>query len=365
MPNFLSRPLSVLVWLITAAVGFCCGCGRSNPPAAAGSNTPPAVNVQIVRPHKGEITRTITLPTFKLLAYQEATLYAKVAGYLKTINADKGDQVKEGQLLAEIEVPELLADRAKYKAEVEVAAIDFKRISEARTKAPDLVVPQMVDSAKAKYEVAKANLEGLETLLAYAKITAPFSGVVTRRWVDPGAFIPAATSSSASQNSAILTVMDFRKVRIQVAVPEPEVPFIKNGVPAQVSVEELPGRVFDGTVTRYAHALEETTKTMLTEIELPNPEGEFLPGMYARVRIVLERKADALLVPAETLVLEKTGASLFTVVDNKAKKVPVKTGFNDGVAVEVLDGLKPDEPVILLGKQSVGDGQAVAVVEPR
>jgi len=208
-------------------------------------------------------------------------------------------------------------------------------------------------------------LERLETLLSYAKIVAPFSGVVTRRSVDPGAFIPAATSSSAAQSAAVATLMDLSSLRVQVAVPEPECPFIKNGLPVQITVSELPGRTFSGKVTRYAHALDEATKTMLTEIEIPNPEGDLLPGMYASVKIAVQRKGEALLLPAESLVLEKTKASIFLVADNKARKVTVKTGFNDGISVEILEGLKVSDRVVLAGRQTLADGQAVHVLETK
>jgi membrane fusion protein (multidrug efflux system) len=320
--------------------------------------------VQTVYPHRGEIRRTITLPG-NVLAYQGVTLYAKVTGYLKAITVDKGDRVKEGELLADIEVPELIADRGRYKAEVEVAAIDYKRVSAAQKKAPDLVVPQTVDDAKGRLEIAKANLERIETFLAYAKITAPFSGVVTRRLVDPGAFIPAATSGSTAQNAALLTVMDYSRVRVQVAVPEAEVPLFAKGLPVTVTVEELGNRPFDANVTRYAGALDDATKTMLTEIELPNPKGELRPGMYASVKIGLERKADAVLVSVDALVIEKTKISIFTVDDSKAHKVAVKIGFNDGAAAEVQEGLRLNEPVILTGKQSLQDGQTVNAVESK
>src|SRR5437016_3683715 len=245
------------VALGTLTLTLLCGCDRSSSstrPANVSSSAP--ASVQVVRPHQGEITRSITLPA-EIRAYQQATLYAKVAGYLKTISVDKGDEVKEGALLAEIEVPELLADRAKFKAETEVAAIDYRRVSEAQRKASDLVVPQTVDNARGKLDMAKANLERTETLLGFARIIAPFSGVVTRSMVDPGAFVPAATSGSPAQNAALITLMDFTKVRVQVAVPEPEVPLIKTGLPVRVSVEEVPKRVFDGTVARFAYALDE------------------------------------------------------------------------------------------------------------
>jgi RND family efflux transporter MFP subunit len=159
--------------------------------------------------------------------------------------------------------------------------------------------------------------------------------------------------------------MDFSSVRVQVAVPEPECPFIKNGLLVQVTVSELPRHTFHGKVTRYAHALDEATKTMLTEIEIPNPEGELLPGMYASVKIAVQRKGEALLLPAESLVLEKNKASIFVVSDSKARKVSVKTGFNDGVSVEILEGLNATDRVVLAGRQTLADGQAVHVLEAK
>jgi membrane fusion protein (multidrug efflux system) len=303
------------------------------------------------------------LPTFRVLALQEVTIYAKVSGYLKTLTVDKGDAVKEGQLLAEIEVPELLADEAQYKAEAAVARTNYERVAEARKKAPDLVVPQTVDELRGQWEVAQAKLQRTEKLLQYSRIVAPFAGVTTARFVDPGAFIPAATAGSTPQSAALLTLMDFNRVRVQAFVPEPEVLFIKDGTPAKVSIEELPGRVFQGSVTRFAHALDPATKTMLTEIEMPNPDGQLRPGAYAKVQLEVERKQNMLLIPVPALLVEKAGTSVFTVMDGKAKKVPVKTGFNDGTNVEIASGLNPDQAIILLGKMTLNDGQAVIVSE--
>jgi RND family efflux transporter MFP subunit len=321
--------------------------------------------VQTVLPKRGEIARSITLPTFRILALQEATLYAKVPGYLRTLTVDKGDAVKEGQLLAEIEVPELLADQAQYRAESEVARTNYERMAEARQKAPDLVVPQTVDDLRGQWEVAQAKLQRTQTLLQYARLVAPFSGIVTARFVDPGAFIPAATAGTTPESAAVVTLMDYSRVRVQAFVPEPEVPFIKNGVPAKVSVEELPGRVFPGSVTRYAHALDPATKTMLTEIEMPNPTGELRPGAYASVELEVERKQNALLVPVQALLTEKAGTSVFTVVDGRAKKIPVQLGFNDGAHVEIASGIRDDQKVILIGKQTFNDGQPVNLEEAR
>ena len=185
------------------------------------------------------------------------------------------------------------------------------------------------------------------------------------RNVDAGAFIPAATSGSAANTAAVLTLMDFNKVRVQVAVPEPEVPLVAKGQPVKVSVEELPGRGFEGTITRFAYALDDATKTMLADAELENPKWELRPGMFATVKIGIERKTDALLVPAEAVVMEKNNAFVFAVVDGKAKKVAVKIGFSDAGKIEIVSGVTASDRVILVGKQALTDGQPVNAVEAR
>jgi len=351
------RPVLEAV-LTLAALSVLSGCGPSASEPAP--SKPGPVAVQTVASHRGEIARRVTLPAFRVLAYQQATLCAKVAGYLKMLSVDKGDSVQTGQLVAEIEAPELMADQIQYTAESGVARTNYERMAAAREKAPDLVVPQTVDDLRGDWEVAQAKLKRTQALLEYTHITAPFAGTITARFVDPGAFIPAATSSTAA-NSAIVTLMDFSRIRVQVFVPEAEVPFVSNGVPVVVTVEELPGKSFSGSVTRFAHALDEGTKTMLTEIELPNAEGDLRPGMYATVQMEVERKRDALIVPAAAVLVEKAGSSVFLVEDGKAKKTPVHTGFADAGNVEITDGIAAGRRVILLGKQALTDGQAVAV----
>ncbi|HXJ75274.1 MAG TPA: efflux RND transporter periplasmic adaptor subunit, partial [Candidatus Dormibacteraeota bacterium] len=189
--------------------------------AASAVDPPKPLEVKVTRPTRGEIIRYVTLPG-TIRANQQATLYAKVPGYLKSIAVDKGDKVRAGQALGEIEVPELVAERARYRAElaraqaeVRVAELESARLGKARTQSPDLIVPQAVDAAEGRLamaqagiESAKANLERTEMLLAFSRLTAPFSGVVTMRHVDPGAFIPAATGGSPA-SAAVLTLMDF------------------------------------------------------------------------------------------------------------------------------------------------------------
>ncbi len=314
--------------------------------------------VKFTSARRTEIHRWVTLPG-TLRANQQATLYAKVAGYVTKMAVDKGDAVKAEQPLAELEVPELLADQKRYEADVKVAEIDLSRLTEAQKKAPDIVMPQSLDKARAAADVARANLERTRTLLGFAKITAPFPGMITARFVDNGAFVPSATSGSAAQNAAIFTLMDFTTIRVQVAVPEPEVSFIRNGLPVKFSAEALPGKTFDATVTRSSGALDEATRTMLIEADFKNPEGTLRPGMYASIRIAVEKHTGAITVPVEALVMEKLNAFVFKTVDGKAKKTAVKLGFNDGTNAEILEGLADGEGVIVPGKVPPADGQAV------
>jgi len=354
--------LGLLLPVLGAGLSLGISCRKAAP--APSPTAPPPFTVTVARVRRGAISRSVVLPA-TIRPYEQAMLYAKVAGYLKTIRVDRGDEVREGDLLAEIESPELVADLVRQKAEVAVAEVAYRRVSEAQKKAPDLVMPQTVDDAKAKMDEGAATLERTETLLAYTKIRSPLSGIVTRRSVDPGAFIPAATSGSVAQSTALLTVMDIRSVRVDIPVPEPEVPLAKVGLPVEVTVDELKGRTFRGVVNRFAYALEEDSKTMTAEAEIANPGRELRPGMYARVRIAMETRPDALLVPTAAVVPGKDRTSVFTVADGKARRVVVKTGFSDSSSVEILEGLTADEAVILAGPNPPSDGQPVSFEEAR
>ncbi len=339
------------------------GCKR---PATEAAKTAPAssLQVQVTRIHRGPITRSISLPA-NLRPLQQATLYAKVAGYLKTIPVDRGSIINAGDIIAEIEAPELLADRAKFQSEAEVARADFQRLSEALKRAPDLVVPLTVDNARSRMQMAEAGLKRSETLLGFTQITAPFSGVVTRRWADVGALIPAGTGNTPPQNAAIVTLMDFSRVRVEVFVPEPEAPLLKAGLAALVQIDELPGTSFAGQVTRIGWSLDESTKTMPVEIELENPDRVLRPGMFATAKISVAHKPDAPLLPVEALVVEKAKTSVFLLVDGHARKTPVKIGFEDGKSFEVLDGVPTDGVVVLTGKLALTDGQSVNSAEAK
>jgi RND family efflux transporter MFP subunit len=326
--------------------------------SAAADPTP----IRVAPVQRGEVIRYVTLPG-TLKANQQATLYAKVAGYLTNVAVDKGDIVKADQVLAVIEVPELIADMKKYEADAKVAETDLARMLDAQKKAGDLIVPQMLDKARGAAEVARANMQRTQTLLDFAKITAPFGGVITQRFVDNGAFVPSATSGSSAQTAALLTIMDTTVLRAQVALPELDAAFVARGQPVKIALESQPGKVREATVSRLAGAIDEATRTMIVEADVPNPENTLRPGAYATIKIGVERHAATLHIPVDALAMEKTAAFVFRPMDGKAKKTAVTLGFNDGAKAEVLTGLNEGEPVILVGKSTFTDGQPVQVTE--
>ena len=332
--------------------------------ASTSRGVPSAPEVQVTNPRRGDINRFVTLPG-SLRANQQVTLHAKVAGYLKSIKVDMGDSVKAGQLLAEIELPELLAERAKYDAEWSLAKSEADRVKGAQLKAPDLITPQAADTAAARLALAQAGRTQNETLLRYGRITAPFAGVITMRYVDLGAFVPAASASSTPAAAAIVSLADYSTVRAVVGVPEVEAARIQAGQPVVLTFDALPGRAFKGIVSRHAGALDEKTRTLSVEADFPNSDGALRPGMYASVKIGVELHRGALLVPAAALVREKAAGFLFVLAEGKATRLPVKYGFNDGVNVEILEGVAENARVIIPGKVALVAGQAVTAVEAK
>ncbi len=360
----------------------------SGPSAGSRAASPQAdqalARVGVVQAQRIDLTRKISLPG-TLVAFNEATLYGKVAGYLRSISVDKGDRVRAEQTLAIIEVPEMAkeveqaeatyqeaqAGLNKAKAETELQAVTFRRYLDVQSQDPDAISKQEVDEWRAKYEAARAeaqlaeakvrttraNRDRLVALNAYSRIIAPFSGVVTARFVDPGALIQAATSSVQAQ--PILTLQDFAMLRAYVSVPELEVPMIRKGKDMTLTTAAYPGKVFRGSVTRFAEALDPATRTMKTEIDIPNPQALLRPGMYANVTLELEKHPSAVVIPDAALLIEGDRKFAYIARGGTAHRVALETGLDDGNQVEVISGLKGGESVIVTGKEALAEGKPV------
>jgi membrane fusion protein (multidrug efflux system) len=313
-----------------------------------------ALELPVTKPSTGLIHRWVSQPA-TLAPWQQTTLHAKVTGYIATLTVDKGDSVKAGQVLATLEVPELQADIAKSKAEVTAAQIEVKRLHEARSKSPDLVLPQAVDDAEAKLAIAKAGLERSETQLQFATLKAPFDGMVSARYIDTGALVTANTTK-------LLEITDMHTLRLQIHVTELESGLVTPGKPVKAQIDALGATAapVEASITRIAYALDPATRTMLAEADLKNADLKLRPGMYAMTRIAVEKHEGATLIPVGALVMEKTNAFVFKHAGGKAIKTAVKPGFNDGVNVEVPE-LKAADVLFVPGTVMLTDKQPVNI----
>ncbi|MBI5854623.1 MAG: efflux RND transporter periplasmic adaptor subunit [Nitrospirae bacterium] len=342
-----------------AAPGHALSAGSSQeaPEAGAqGDNQP--VDVQVTKPTRRELVYTITLPANISPLYQ-TTLYAKVSGYLKWIGPDKGDAVKKDQVLAIIDAPEVEEQYHQAVSDYKIKKLTYERLAKVWKESPDVIAKQDVDVAEAASQGAKHLVEQREALRDYTKVRAPYGGIITARFADPGALIQIATASSTGA-IPLFTIMDLNTVRVYTNVPQDDSPWVVPGkTKASVGVKELPGRSFTGTVTRSTLALDPSTRSLLVEIDLPNPDHALRPGTFVEVSLGLREIPNALVLPPQAVISGPTGKTTFMVDQGRAKSVPVQTGISDGRWMEITSGLSGDEDVVVVGKRKLLDGSPV------
>jgi len=316
------------------------------------------VEVQVTKPTRQDLAYTITLPANIAPLYQ-TTLYAKVSGYLKWIGPDKGDTVKKDQVVAVIDAPEVEEQYQQAAADYKIKKITFERLNKVWKEAPDVIAKQDVDVAEAAFESAQNLMQQRAVLRDYTKVRAPYDGVVTARFADPGALIQVATSS-ATNAIPLFTVMDLNTVRVYANVPQDDSPWITPGkTKASVLVKELPDRSFTGTITRSTLALDPSTRSLLVELDLPNQDHALRPGTYAELAIGLREIPNALVLPPQAVISGPKGKSVFVVQQGKAKSIPIQTGITNGKWIEITGGLQGDEDVVVVGKRRLLEGSPV------
>jgi membrane fusion protein, multidrug efflux system len=365
--------------LASVAIGAALTCVLSAcGPRAESETTVAKPIVSVTRPQRAEMIRSVQFPG-DLIGFYETALHAKVTGYLQTITVDKGDWVKAGQVLATIQVPELHSNLANAQANLEIARITYERLRKVQQSDPRLIAQQDVDIAFAKFQQARATVGTLQTIVDYTRIIAPFSGVITGRFADPGALIragggdfgvnemsglvsPGATEGSGGHREGggpVLTLAQIDTLRVYVYVPEQVCSLIRRGTPATLTFDEFAGRVFKGTVTRYANSLDLATRTMMTEIDIDNRSRQLYPRMYAHVTLDLVRHPDAIRLPVGALGGAGTNAFVLVVKQGHLIKAPVSTGINDGHYVEITSGLSGSELVVTNLSPALTEGEPV------
>jgi len=304
----------------------------------------------------GSPSRTIEVPA-SIHGYIETPVYAKVAGYMKTINVDKGDQVKAGEIIALIESPETdkqVADARSYYWIQNVTDVRNQELVRQQ------VVPQQTaDETHSAMLQAKAAYQQQLALQGYEIVRAPFDGIVTARYVDPGTLIPEATTPSATPNIPIVALATQTPLRIYAYVPQSLSSFIKDGDPATITVIDFPNRKFTGTITRHPEALDQTTRTMLVEVDLKNQDRSLLPGMYANLKMTAHVTTTGLMAPDDALVFRNDKIYLPVVRENHLKLVEVTLGHDDGYTVEVSGDLRAGDQIAMNVGEAAHDGEPV------
>jgi membrane fusion protein, multidrug efflux system len=305
--------------------------------------------------HGETASHTVTLPG-EIHGFYETPIYAKISGYVKEMFVDKGAQVKAGQLVATIESPETDQQVRTARATYALAKITDDRNQALVAQA---VIPQQ--QADESHQTMLADLAAWKSLGAtqqYERVYAPFDGMITTRNLYPGALVATGTATGTS-NPSIFDIATLKPLRVYVYLPQTYSPFVRDGDPAIVTVNEYPNRDYDGSITRHPSALDQGTRTMLLEVDLANQDLSLYPGMYANVALTIKGSRGAPRVPDEALIFSGKRVYVPIVRDNRIHLVDVKLGLDDGINCEIIRGLRGDETIALGLGQAATEGELI------
>ena len=305
-------------------------------------------------------TRELKLPA-TIRGFDETDIYAKVPGYLKTIKVDKGDRIHKGQLLAVLTSPELDQQVANARANYNLSLITDKR-NQALVRA-QVIAQQTADESHGAMLQARATLAQDIANQQYETITAPFDGIVTARYIDPGHLVPANTTPGTPESGAIISISRYSPLRVFTYVPQNLAPFIRDGDPATITAAGYPGQKFTGTITRHPDALSPDTRTMLVEVDLPNQNQALYPGMYATAEFTVAMGTGAPMVPDDALIFRDGKVYVPVVRNSQLHLAEVTLGYDNGQTVEVLSGINPSDKVAVNVGQAARDGENVQPVD--
>jgi multidrug efflux system membrane fusion protein len=329
--------------------------------------------VATVQPKSEPGNDELVLPG-NLQAYEESPIFARTNGYLLRWYKDIGSKVQKGDLLADIDTPEVdqellqaQASRQQINAALGLAKISADRW--ANLLKSDSVSQQEADQQASGYQQAQANLAAadanvrrLEQLESFKRVYAPFAGVITRRTVDPGALINSGAGAAGSQ---LFNLARVDPLRVYVNVPQAYAPLMKIGVKAVVTLQEFPGQKFTGTVVRTADAIDPATRTLNTEVDVPNKDGKLLPGSFGQVHFATGNAVPRITVPVNTMLFRAQGAQVAVVdKDNKVRLRNITIGRDFGATLEILGGVEVSDQIVINPSDSLEDGQQVHLAQP-
>src|SRR6185312_1439852 len=369
-------PLPIIFLLVVAvALGVMVYRGietRTSAQAALEKNTTSNAALDVAVTHSKRITgdQEVILPG-EVQAFTDAPIYARVNGYLRKWNADIGARVHKGDVLAEIDAPELDAQLLQAKANLATANANLTLAQTQATRWQGLIKTNAVsqdeldqkvgtlNADKTIVEADEANVRNLQEQVAFEKVTAPFDGVVTARRTDVGALITAGTGSSATE---LFHLAAIDRLRVFIDLPAQDRAAARSGATATLYLNEFPGRKFTGIIARNASAIDPAARTLRVEIDVDNPKDEMLPGSYVSVHLKAPGAANAIVVPSNTLLFRSEGLRAAVVRNGKAELIPVKVGRDFGETLEILTGLAADDDLIVNPPDSILSGAPVRVI---
>ncbi len=343
--------------------------GSKNNPIPIASST--AQRVAAARVTREDLFNEVSVSA-EFRPFAQVELHSKISGYVESISVDIGDRVKAGQLLAKLEVPELkneldraLAAQKRAEADYKDAHLAYTRLLAVEKAHPNLVAQQELDAAEAKDNIAEAQIaaakaesERYQTLQAYTKISAPFDGVITHRYADPGSLIQAGTSSD-TQSRPLVRLSDNYKLRLDFPVSVSLLKELRLDDSVEVHLDSLGGKVFEAKISRCTRKVDEATRSMMVELEVPNPNLEIVPGMYATVVLKMERRPKALTVPTEAVAIGESSSVYLINAADEIEERPVTLGLETPHKCEIASGLKEGDLVMLGSRSLVKPGQKV------
>jgi RND family efflux transporter MFP subunit len=331
-------------------------------------------SVSVVHPQPSGMTEEVVLPG-NIQAFTDTPIYARTNGYLKSWKVDIGGHVKSGELLAEIEAPEVDQQLSQARADLATAEATLALSQSTAVRYENLLKSDSVskqetdekvgdlNAKKAIVDSARYNVKRLEETQGFQKVYAPFDGVITARNTDIGALINAGSSSTSSNGKELFHEAATGRLRVYVNVPQLYARAARVGATADLTFNEFPGRRFHGTLVRTADAIDQASRTLLTEVDVDNSSGELLSGAYVSVHIKLPSKTPAMTIPVNTLIFRSEGLRVAVVRDGKAQLTPFVMGRDFGNQVEVLNGIGAEDQVIVNPSDSLTSGTPVTVVK--
>ena len=307
--------------------------------------------VKISKPQRQLMTNELQY-SGDVAAVQEADIYSKVSGTLEQIFVNIGTEVQKDQILAVIDSTELFQQALENSAAYQNNLLSYNRAKQLMDR--NLLSKEDLDNAETTMKISQANYELARMRLNYTRIAAPFSGYITKRYIDPGTLISA-------NNNVLFTLMDLATVKVMINMLEKDSPTIPKLQKAIIVADALPDKMFEGKIARYSQAIDLATRTMAVEIDIPNNDGVLKPGMFVTVTLVISEHPDAITVPTAALLKDAQGTYVFVVKDNVATRTPVQIGIEQNNHTEIISGLSGTEDIITTGQQLVRDGAQVKV----